>query len=248
MRPLSASDLLKVWEDGQGVPRAPIGVLLLQAACPEEPPEELARKSIGQRDAILLRLRELMFGPQLDCFAGCPWCATPIEFSLETAGLLLPEGDPGAGPLQAHIAGHQVTFRLPAAADLAALDAGGALDGGPEALARRLVLPCILSVRKDDLERAPDELPAEVLEAVADAMAEADPQADLRFAATCPSCRYEWSAVLDIVAFLWHEIDSWARRTLQDVHTLASAYGWSEDQILRLSPRRRRCYLELIAG
>jgi hypothetical protein len=31
------------------------------------------------------------------------------------------------------------------------------------------------------------------------------------------------------------------------VHTLASAYGWGEQDILGLSPIRRRCYLEALA-
>jgi hypothetical protein len=50
-----------------------------------------------------------------------------------------------------------------------------------------------------------------------------------------------------VVAFFWEEIDVWAERTLSDVHRLASAYGWSESDILALGPRRRQRYLALIA-
>jgi hypothetical protein len=35
---------------------------------------------------------------------------------------------------------------------------------------------------------------------------------------------------------------------LRDVHTLASAYGWKEDEVLHLTPARRHAYLELVAG
>jgi hypothetical protein len=31
-----------------------------------------------------------------------------------------------------------------------------------------------------------------------------------------------------------------------DVHTLASAYGWSESEILSLNPARREFYLEMV--
>ena len=37
-------------------------------------------------------------------------------------------------------------------------------------------------------------------------------------------------------------------RILREVHTLAAAYGWSEAEILALSPARRRVYLELAAA
>ena len=35
---------------------------------------------------------------------------------------------------------------------------------------------------------------------------------------------------------------------LHEVHRLASAYGWSEAQILALSPARRAQYLALVEG
>ncbi len=91
-------------------------------------------------------------------------------------------------------------------------------------------------------------LPAEVAEAVAQRMAEADPQADPQLAMHCPSCGHAWSAGLDIAAYLWAEVDAWARRTLREVHALASAYGWSEGEILALSAARRQAYLDLIGA
>jgi hypothetical protein len=33
-----------------------------------------------------------------------------------------------------------------------------------------------------------------------------------------------------------------------DVHALASAYGWSEREILALSDTRRRLYLEMVSA
>jgi hypothetical protein len=33
---------------------------------------------------------------------------------------------------------------------------------------------------------------------------------------------------------------------LREVHILASAYGWREDDILAMSPARRRIYLEML--
>jgi hypothetical protein len=73
-----------------------------------------------------------------------------------------------------------------------------------------------------------------------------DPQADIRIALTCPQCGHGWNAQFDISGYLWTEIDQWAHQTLNAVHRLARAYGWSERDILELSPVRRQLYLGLI--
>jgi hypothetical protein len=62
----------------------------------------------------------------------------------------------------------------------------------------------------------------------------------------CPTCETSWQATLDIVEFIWAEIDVRARRLLWEVHTLAAAYGWSESETLLLSPARRALYVEMV--
>ncbi|MEW5959315.1 MAG: phage baseplate protein, partial [Chloroflexota bacterium] len=63
MRLLVAPVLLDVWE--RGLTRSPIqrALLLLAAAWPELEPDQPAALSIGQRDTLLLALREQLFGP-----------------------------------------------------------------------------------------------------------------------------------------------------------------------------------------
>ena len=89
---------------------------------------------------------------------------------------------------------------------------------------------------------------AEVCDAAEERLAAADPGAELELALACPSCDHRWTQDLDPVAFLWAEIDGWARRLAGEVHVLAAAYGWGEAEILALSPLRRRLYLEAVAG
>ena len=79
-------------------------------------------------------------------------------------------------------------------------------------------------------------------------MASADPMAEIHLVLDCPCCQHKWEAPFDIVAFLWREISAAARRLLREVHTIASAYGWTETEILALSPARRRIYLEIVNG
>ncbi|HKI02137.1 MAG TPA: phage baseplate protein, partial [Thermoanaerobaculia bacterium] len=61
MRPLSAPELLEAWERGLAGHPVQRALLLVAAACPGTPPEELARESVGRRDGRLLTLREWTF-------------------------------------------------------------------------------------------------------------------------------------------------------------------------------------------
>jgi hypothetical protein len=93
-----------------------------------------------------------------------------------------------------------------------------------------------------------NDLSPDVLAATTAAMEAADPLALIELGGACPHCNHAWSAFLDVATFVWSEVQQWAQRTLQEVHLLARAYGWSEDEILRLSPARRQAYLQIAYG
>lgn len=77
-------------------------------------------------------------------------------------------------------------------------------------------------------------------------MGRADPQANIRLSLTCPSCANPWEEGFDITDFFWSEVDAWAPRLLREVHVLAAAHGWSESEILAMTPQRRQIYMELV--
>jgi hypothetical protein len=62
----------------------------------------------------------------------------------------------------------------------------------------------------------------------------------------CPACGVVFEESLDLASFLWSEFEGRAKRLLLDVHLLARAYGWSEAEVLSLSPVRRAFYLEMV--
>ena len=72
--------------------------------------------------------------------------------------------------------------------------------------------------------------------------------AALECVATCAGCGAQTALPFDAGGTLWSEAAASAQRLLQDVHALASAYHWSEADILALSPARRGYYLECLAG
>jgi uncharacterized protein (UPF0212 family) len=244
MRALSASELLSAWEQGQAQPPVQQALRLLAAACPEMTSEALARLSIGQRDASLLTLREWTFGPQLVGLANCPHCNERLELTFNIADI---RASPKNEPEEVHslsVAESVVRWRLPNSLDAMAMSGSHDVDE-----ARKLLLArCVLTVQQGSEERSTDQLPPEIANAVVQQMAEADPQADVQLALACPACGHAWQAAFDIISFFWSEINAWAYRTLREVHTLAQAYGWTERDILALSPQRQQFYLEMAAG
>jgi hypothetical protein len=244
MRALSALELLEVWE--RGLAQGPVerALTLLAAACPETPLEVLASFSIGRRDADLLTLRERTFGSQMASVAMCPQCGEQLEFSFSAADLRV---SPPSEPEQVTVLtvdGYELQFRPPNSLDLAALIS----QPDPADQQRLLIESCLLVAHREGEPIAVAQLPANIIDAIEDGMARADPQADVRLAISCPACNHQWQGIFDIVTFFWSEIESWASRILHEVHLLASAYGWHEREILALSPRRRQFYLDRVSG
>jgi hypothetical protein len=91
------------------------------------------------------------------------------------------------------------------------------------------------------------ELPPAVVQQLSAQLAEMDPQAEIILTPICPACGHSWQVLFDIVTFFWTELSGQARRLLQEVYRLARAYGWSEADILAMSPLRRQFYLELVS-
>jgi hypothetical protein len=246
MRPLAAlagRELLDIWEVGASQPLAQRALWLLSAAQPDTSYEALAQLPIGARDAQLLALRERLFGTQLVGVATCPRCGERLQLTLNTPDLNLSAGV-APDPLPLTVDRYSIRYRLPNSTDLLALAGCEDAEAGRQLLLGR----CIQDVQGDDVTQTVEALPDDGVAAVIAHMAQADPQADVQFDLNCPACQHHWLAAFDIMAFLWHEIDGWAQRILREVHVLASAYGWSEADILSMSATRRQLYLELIGG
>jgi uncharacterized protein (UPF0212 family) len=240
VRPLSAAELLGAWEAGEDQHPLDRALTLLGAADPAASRGELARLPLGERDARLLRLRARTVGRPLAGYTECPACGERLEFTLG-AEELLPAEEPGPGPWDAAAGEVALRFRLPDSRDLAA--AAGCRS---VAEARRLLATrCVLEARAGDRPVDPAALAEDAVEALAARMAEVAPDTERTLALACPACGTAWEAALDVPAFFWAEVAVRARRLMHEVDALARAYHWSEPEILAMSPRRRRAYLEM---
>jgi len=238
---LTSSELLAIWERGDGQRPSRRALALLAGTAPHATPDELAAMPVGRRDASLVELRARLFGDAFTGVTSCPACSESIEL---TFGIDEVRREPAPhAPLSIREGPYSVELRVPTTADLAAIERETELDSARRALFAR----CVARATRGDDSIGADELPADVEEAAITAMANADPQADVMLPVDCPGCEQTWLEPFDIVSFLWAELSVLARRLLADVHTLAAAYGWSESDILSLSPARRNAYLEMLA-
>jgi hypothetical protein len=243
MHALSAAELLNVWERGLSQSQTERALTLLSAACPEAAPESLAKLSVGNRDALLMTLREWTFGSQLRCVATCSRCGEKLELNFSVSELRLGPAATSTDPVSLSFEGYELSFRLPNSQDLAAVAHSLDLAAGRQLLLDR----CISSVEFNGERIAEGHVPARVLKAVEERMGELDLYGDVQLTLNCPHCKNDWRSIFDIEAFFWKEISAWATRILKEVHTLAAAYGWSEVDILNMSHWRRQIYLNLVS-
>jgi hypothetical protein len=244
MRALSASEMIAIWERGAAQHPVDRALTLLEACC-GEPRERLAQASIGQRDALLLLVHQQLFGDVLQAFAECPQCRERLEYSLSTREIAA-RSQTGAIDSESHLSfvdgGMQVQLRVPNSFDLGAVAACT-----DTATARRLLAErCVIEMTRERRAVPVSELTDSAVDRIAAHLASADPQADVVIDLTCAACCHAWQVILEIESFLWIKISSLAKRLLRDVHALARAYGWSEQEILSLSPLRRHAYLEMV--
>jgi len=230
----SPAQLLALWE--QGVRRHPIDRALLLGiwARPDLSPARLSDLPLGTLNRALLHFRESCFGSHISACVDCEYCGTRLELVLDT-GQLLADTHDNDTLTEFEISG--LRFHVPCSRDLAVI----AMEQDISAAALKLLQQCCLS---DSAETGMD-LTSMLTEAEG-AMETLDPAADISLSLACEDCGHRSSASLDIGALLWSEIDVHARTLLFEVHRLARAYGWTEPEILALSPQRRAAYLDMV--
>jgi hypothetical protein len=218
-------------------PDRPALVTALLAACAL--PSEAAhwwQQPVNARTAALLALNcDAGLGASLPLTLRCvaAECGGRLEIELPLAALeaggceepCVTVERPHADPL---------TLRRPTGADLRRWREGPAVD--PQQAPERMLT---------DL-RVEGEAQAGDVERAAQALADADPLVDFTVFCACPHCGHEAQREVDLEGLALQGLAARQRRLLQEVHALASRYGWTESEILAVAPARRARYLALI--
>lgn len=237
-----------------------LGRCLRRVGTAEAAGEALARALlVGDREYLVLKLREMTFGSRVDAVLDCRVCRAPMDvtFSVGEIGVerrpvrtrffraeLSPAGafrDAGG------VERREVEFRLPTGEDqeeaaVVSLDDERA---APEWLLARLVR----TVGEGEGEAGPTfdgALPAATRDEIEGHMARVAPAVELDLDGACPECGESFETSFDLTAFFAAEMQNNLRSLENAVHLLAFHYHWSEGEILSLTRRKRQRYVEMI--
>ena len=242
MQTLSAADITRLCEWGSDKHDIDRAVALLRLSDPSTPAEKLSLLPVGARDAQLMRLRSRHFGDQFEMTVNCPKCETSLEFEMGMDALL--QDSPAATGAPIAFTDGTVEYRLPNSQDMAAISALT-----DPTIARQALLGRCLRARNHAGESVhPSAISSEVIDQVLERWAKEDPQADITFKLKCPSCSYKWRSVFDILSYFWRELEIYSHRLQDEVHQIATHYGWAEHTILVMTPERRKRYIDLIGS
>jgi hypothetical protein len=243
MLTLSARDLLTLWERGASLHPIDRALQVLAVALPDRPWRDLARVSLGERDALLLEVRRATLGDRISAQDTCQACGERVDIDLTCSALI---GERSSSPhewLLEHDR-YRVTLRSITSEDAAA----AAMSITVASATRQLLERCVVSAMRDERPVTAADLPDAMVSAVAASIAEHDSRAELVLDLACPACERRWTRVLDVARFVWSELTTRAQQIVADVHTLARAYGWSEGDIIAMSDARRAAYLQLVTA
>ncbi|MGH1377006.1 MAG: hypothetical protein ACRBCK_11740 [Alphaproteobacteria bacterium] len=233
---LKGNDVLALWEAGASQPPDRVMDMLLSAVLPEGAPFWIRDASVGQKNAVLLRLYQRWFGDALSACVECPSCGEKLETRLQASDILSAVGDelpktcmlddgrqmrfPGFSDLQTADAFQDEKNAVLSLLRSCLIDSDGMSDG--DVLAYRSEVECAIEKH--------------------------DPLFLISLELHCNECDTSFESVLDIAHFLMQNFSGLAKGMLYDVHVLAQHYGWKEGDILNMSMTRRKAYMRLIEG
>ncbi len=207
-----------------------------QALEPLPDPENWYDMPLGIRDKRLLSIRAMAFGSDFAGTVTCNPCKEKIEFNVDIGDFISLSG--GDNTFQVSYQGRQYSFRPLSTRDLMAISNSGQ-DSGPNDLVKILCLDDDL-VKDRILERP------EFIERVNQALEEHQCISDIALTSDCPECRHTMKSIFDIVHVLDADITHAAGLFLEEIHQLATAYGWTEDTIFSVPRARRNWYVKRI--
>lgn len=202
--------------------------------------DQVRSLTLVERDWLLLQLHQRSFGCEIVGEVRCPICRARNEVRFAARDLCdAPGGTPDRSEVPLPSGGVAIVRALTAAdhehfASLAELDTDSQWDA---ALARLVV--------SADGSDPPTDLGQDARNTIVQAVEAAAPD-PIRLDLACHECGTRIEAPFDPPHFVMAEVLSHSRTLLDDVHTLAMTYHWSESEILRLPIRRRLAYLALI--
>lgn len=240
-RSLTGEVELSILEAGRGgasVPRRVTAVLstaLAELGGAAAHPDTVRALSVADRQYLMCQVAAEIGLGETWLAARCLTCGAGFDIPVRQSELPVKPAGEGYPFAAVETSLGPVRFRVPVGADQEAI--AGISD--PAAARRALALRCAVEPQSIELrgELADDDLDRaeQALEAVA-------PELATQAQVACPDCGRPTTVQLDPYRCL----GAADRGLFLDIHILASAYHWSEKEILALPRERRRLYLSLV--
>lgn len=216
---------------------------------------------VGDRQFLLLKLREISVGSRIEGTVRCPWpdCGAKVDVDFATSDIPV-SGAEDRFPIHTFelpddawiddglpAPSSRVTFRLPNGADQEALE--GTLARNPAEAVVALFDRCVASEPAADGAFPPfqaDRLSVRGRMALEGAIALHAPGVSLDMSLTCPECGRSFTAPFDLQDFFFGELRTTSDLLRRQVHYLAFHYHWGEREILDLPRERRLSYISVL--
>lgn len=197
--------------------------------------ERAAELSVADRQFLMRRLAALLGRDDVWLSSDCGDCGARFDVFIRQSELPNQEAAAGYPFVDLESGDGRCRLRVPNGGDQSAL--AGITD--PDEARWRLAERCFVEGegRWSSPRRQEDWLSA-----VEEALDAESPQVALSARTQCPEC----GAANDVALDPYLVLRAVSSGVLDDVHSLASVYHWSEAEILSLPTERRRLYLELV--
>ncbi|MDC4224029.1 MAG: hypothetical protein MPW15_07310 [Candidatus Manganitrophus sp.] len=221
---------------------------------PDRPTEEMVRSlAVGDRDYLILRLRQITFGKRVGIILVCPKseCAKKMDIDLELDQIPIERKrvSPRYAVTLSQDAGYpqrEVVFRIPNGADQEAAREWS--DCGERERISRLLARCLLRIGAIDAITSDQvlQLSDKAVEEIIAAMERNSPLIDPEMEAQCPECGHLFIHRFEIVPFFLSELLRGRTELEREVHLLGFYYHWPLREILGMTRQKRRRYLRLL--
>jgi hypothetical protein len=218
------------------------------------PPPLGRRLLVADRQYLLLNLRAITFGDQVQATVRCPWtdCGRKIDIDFSLSDVPVKESQ-DKGPIykmelspeaaredQDEHPDRAIVFRLPNGEDQEVITPLAAVpDADAEAALELLLKRCI----QQGGSRSLSPLALEEIERRMDAVA---PKVELAIEGQCRDCGRDFAVPFDLQEFFFHELQTSQALLHREVHYLAYHYHWSEREIMAMPRDKRRRYIEVL--
>jgi hypothetical protein len=226
--------LLDAWENAAAVPSAARAAVLVCHGGFAEDVESALGLPLGEVCALAGRVYAEDFGGALDALVPCRGCDAQMDVRLPVSTLRTASAE-----RERRVPGPQnreLSVRALTTCDL--LAAGRTSDPAGELLAR-----CMTDAAGEPVD--PRGLGPEAVARVEEAAEQLAGAAAAVVRTSCPDCGTDALVPVDMGVLLWERVASAASALVSEVAALASAFGWREQDVLRMSAQRRRTYLRL---